>query len=95
MDSNETRLFRLISNNVRFGYGRCEINGRIVYFAFHGFPNRNDDFFTNVEITEDEFLKIEREYPVQISANSEQGLAFRSKYVDGHPVLLEGWNKLL
>ena len=88
-------LFRLISNNVRFGYGRRTVDGRIQYFAFHGFPNRNDDFFTNVEITEEEFHRIEKEYPEEINGNSKDGLAFREKYVDGHPVLLEGWSRLL
>lgn len=93
--ADDSYVFRLISNNVRFGYGRRTVDGRIQYFAFHGFPNRNDDYFTNVEITEEEFRMIEKEYPEQFSANSKEGLAFRAKYVDGHPVLLEGWGLLL
>ena len=93
--ADDSYIFRLISNNVRFGYGRRTVDGRIQYFAFHGFPNRNDDYFTNVEITEEEFHKIEVEYPEQICGDSKDGLAFRTKYVDGHPVLLEGWDRLL
>ena len=93
--AEDSYIFRLISNNVRFGYGRRIVDGKVQYFAFHGFPNRNDDYFTNVEITEEEFRRIEKEYPRQICGNSEDGLAFRAKYVDGHPVLLEGWSRLL
>ena len=93
--ADDSYIFRLISNNVRFGYGKRTIDGRIQYFAFPGFPNRNDDYFTNVEISEDEFHQIEQEYPTAICGDSKDGLAFRAKYVDGHPVLLEGWNRLL
>ena len=34
-------------------------------------------------------------YPAEIVADRETAEIFRNKYVDGHPVLLEGWNKLL
>ena len=95
MSDPKKYLFRLISNQVRFGYGYREFEGRIQYFAFHGYPNRNDDYFTNVEITEGEFLQIEKEYPEQFSANRDEAEVFRSKYVDGHPVILEGWCRLL
>ena len=95
MANDDSYEFRLISNNVRFGYGKRMVDGHMQYFAFHGFPNRNDDYFTNVEITEEEFHQIEKEYPEQICANGKEGLAFRNKYVDGHPVILEGWDRLL
>ncbi|MBR5176417.1 MAG: hypothetical protein IKW89_10890 [Bacteroidales bacterium] len=95
MNTPEKYLFRLISNQVRFGYGYREYEGRIQYFAFHGYPNRNDDFFTTAEINEGEFFQIEKEYPGEFSADWDQAEVFRSKYVDGHPVILEGWNKLL
>ena len=93
--ADDTYFFRMISNNNRFGYGRRVVDGRIQYFAFHGFPNRNDDYFTNVEITEEEFHQIEKEYPHEIFGKSEDGLRFRNKYVEGHKVLLEGWSRLL
>ena len=90
------RAFRVISNQVRFGCGfRTLPDGRRQYFAWHGYPNRNDDFFTTAEISEEEYWRIGREYPREISADRETAETFRNKFVDGHPVILEGWNKLL
>ncbi|MEE3397078.1 MAG: hypothetical protein VZR04_07050, partial [Succiniclasticum sp.] len=59
------------------------------------YPNRNDDFFTTTEISEREFLQIGSEYPREIQADRETAEIFRKKYIEGHKVLLEGWNKLL
>ena len=89
------RFFRLISNQVRFGCGYRTFMEKRQYFAFHGAPNRNDDYFTNTEISREEFEEIEREYPQAICADRETAERFRDKYVEGHRVLLEGWNKLL
>ena len=87
------RFGRVISNNVRFGYGYRPFEGRRQYYAWHGYPNRNDDYFTNAEITEAEFRQIEKEYPVEVSADRETAEIFRNKYVDGHKVIFEGWNR--
>ena len=80
---------------MRFGYGYRNYERRRQYYAWHGYPNRNDDYFTTAEISEAEFQQIEEEYPSEISADRETAEIFRNKYVDGHPVLFEGWNKLL
>ena len=95
MADSDERSFRVISNQVRFGCGYRTVEGRRQYFAWHGYPNRNDDFFTTAEISEKEYEQIGREYPGEISADRETAKEFRNKYVDGHPVLLEGWNRLL
>ena len=95
MGNRDERFFRVISNQVRFGYGYRTIEGREQYFAWHGYPSRNDDFFTTTEISEKEFLQIGSEYPQQIEADRETAEVFRNKYIEGHKVLLEGWNKLL
>ena len=87
--------FRVISNQVRFGYGYRTVEGKRQYFAWHGYPNRNDDFITTSEITESEFDEISRDYPKEIVADRQTAEIFRNKYVDGHPVILEGWNRLL
>ena len=92
---DKDHFFRVISNNVRFGCGYRKIGGRIQYFAWHGVPNRNDDYFTTSEITKAEFDEIERKYPKEISAGRDEGLKFADRYVAGHRVILEGWNKLL
>ena len=88
-------FFRTISNQVRFGCGYRMHEGRRQYFAWHGYPDRNSDYFTTSEISEDEFNRIAREYPKEIIADRETAERFRNKYVDGHPVLLEGEDRLL
>ena len=92
---SEDYKFHLISNQVRFGCGYRTVDGRRQYFAFHGQPDRNDDYFTNVEISEHEYREIMRRFPRQIIAGRDIGDPFRAKYIEGHTVLLEGCNRLL
>ena len=95
MDKSKDYYFRTISNQVRFGYGYRTVDGKRQYFAWHGYPNRNDDYFTTSEISEAEFDEISRKYPKEIVADRATAEIFRNRYVDGHIVLLEGWNRLL
>ena len=94
MKKDEEYCFRLISNQVRFGYGYRLADGRRQYFAWHGYPNRNDDYITTAEISAEEFSQIEIEYPHEIVADRKTAQKFRDKYVEGHPVLMEGWDML-
>ena len=87
--------FFLVSNQVRVGYGRKFIDDQLTFFAFHGVPNRNSDYFTNVQISADEFLSLHKTYPKEIVMYRPEADAFRLKYVDGHRVLLEGMDRLL
>lgn len=86
---------RVISTQVRFGYGYRTVDGRKQFFAWHGVPGRNDDFFTTAEITSEEYREIEREYPGEIIADRETAERFNEKYVKDHPVLLQAWNRTL
>ena len=88
-------FFRVISNQVRFGCGYRQLEGGRQYFAWHGYPDRNSDYFTTSEITKQEFENIQKEYPREICADRETAELFRNKYVDGHPVVLEGMDRLL
>lgn len=94
MDDNKSCL-RVISNGVRFGCGWRRYMECKQFFAWYGSPNRNDDFIITTEISEEEYVKIDMEYPEEIMANLETANLFRQKYIEGHTVLLEGWNKLL
>ena len=87
--------FRVISNQVRFGCGYRTVDGRRQYFAWHGYPSRNDDYCTTTEISETEYEQIGREYPREIIADRETAERFRRKYIENHTVILEGWNRLL
>lgn len=95
MNKNKDQFFRVISNQVRFGCGYRTHEGRRQFFAWHGYPDKNSDYFTTSEISEAEFDEINKKYPKEIIANREKAEAFRNKYVDGHPVILEGWDRLL
>ena len=94
-DNNKDYFFRVISNQVRFGCGYRTVDGKRQYFAWHGYPDRNSDYITTSEISENEFDEINRKYPKEIIANREKAEVFRNKYVNGHPVILEGWDRLL
>ena len=86
---------RVISNQVRFGYGYRTYLSEKQYFAWHGYPNRNDDYITYAEISGKEFDRIGEEYPKDLDADRETAEIFRKKYVDGHKILAEGWNVIL
>ena len=94
-DNNKDYFFRVISNQVRFGCGFRTVDGKRQYFAWHGYPDRNSDYITTSEISESEFDEINKKYPKEIIANREKAEVFRNKYVNGHPIILEGWDRLL
>ena len=94
MKKNDDYCFRVISNQVRFGCGYRLVDGRRQYFAWHGYPDRNDDYITTSEISEEEFRQIAKEYPHEIIANRDKAQRFRDKYIEGHPVIMEGLNRL-
>ena len=95
MSNGGERYFRVISTQVRFGCGYRTVDGEKQFFAWHGYPSRNDDFFTTAEISRAEFEQIATEYPKELTADRDTAQVFRDKYVEGHRVLLEGWNQLL
>ncbi|MBR4826469.1 MAG: hypothetical protein IKZ91_01120 [Bacteroidales bacterium] len=86
--------FNIIGQNVRFGFGYRTVEGNRQYFAFYGFPNRNDDYFYNAEISLEEYHEIKRRYVPDFDFDP-RGEAFYEKYVKDHPILLEGWSRLL
>lgn len=94
MDENKIYL-RVISNGVRFGCGWRVYMKCKQFFAWYGSPNCNDDYVTTTEISEEEYVQISTEYPYDIAANLETANLFRQKYIEGHTVLLQGWNKML
>ena len=55
VDKTKNYYFRTISNQVRFGYGFRMVEGKRQFFAWHGYPDRNSDYITTSEITEEEF----------------------------------------
>ena len=85
----------VISNGVRFGCGFRINLGSKQFFAWHGSPKCNDDYIITTEINEEEYKQIGVEYPDEIIADLETADLFRKKYIEGHAVILEGWNVCL
>lgn len=86
---------RVISDGIRFGCGLRFNENCWQFFAWYGYPNRNDDYIITTEISQDEFKQINIDYPKSIVANEEEGKVFNKKCIEGHKVLLEEWNKHL
>jgi len=93
-DAEENYEFYLISNQCRFGCGYRTVEGGRQYFAFHGVPNRNSDYFVNVQISEEEYKQIKSQWPKR-SYSSAEAAPFKRRFIDGHMVLLEGEDRLL
>ena len=82
MSDFDGRWFRVISDQVRFGCGYRTVDGKKQFFAWHGYPSRNDDFFTTAEISWAEFEQIAREYPKELSADRDSAQVFRDSAPD-------------
>ena len=90
-DGNLKKYIRVISNGVRFGVGYIdELHKERQYFAFHGQPSRNEDYFITTRISGSDCFRIEKDFPVGCDKAEE----FRRKYIEGHKVMMEGWDKL-
>lgn len=82
--------YNFISCGYRFGV--AALSNR--YIAFHGQPNRNDDFYTVTEISNTEYQEILTKAPTIIEnrcASSETAQLFFNRFINGRPVLYEGW----
>ena len=72
MENDKDYCFRVISNQVRFGCGYRAVSGKRQYFAWHGYPDRNSDYFTTAEISERNVNEKNKKYPKEIIASREQ-----------------------
>lgn len=57
-------------------------------------PDYYEDDCLVFYMTEEEFLQINWEYPGKFDVGQEHYMPFKEKYIDGHPLILEGWNQL-
>lgn len=62
------------------------------YFAVHGYPNRNDDYYTIARVTEQEYDEMVRVYAPLGSQSNPTAETFRNKYVEKHTQVYEGWD---
>lgn len=82
--------YEYLSKSYRFGVAK----GNNIFLAFHGEPNKNDDYYTITEISEDEYKYILEKYQAIIvdkCADKAISDRFRNAYILNKSMLYEGW----
>lgn len=84
--------YQPFSNQIRYGVASGRMDGRRMYFAFHGSPSRNDDYYVVTSISEQEYDEACRIYGPMGSQGRETGDKYCETFINGHTVLCEGWS---
>ena len=85
--------YTFIAFNRRYGYAVTKEGYDRMCFAFHGTPNRNDDYYVMTVITEDELqIIIEKYSRLRGNVIDKAEGEFREKFVDNHTEIFEGYN---
>lgn len=86
----ENNYHRFIGYGIRYGYGYRIVSDKRQYYAFHGTPIGNSDFFIYWEISEAEFKKIETEFPENYESSFNDAESFKNRFLKHHKALLAG-----
>ena len=84
--------YRIFSNSIRYGVARSVENAAHCYFAVHGCPSRNDDYFTIARVSEREYDEMVRVYEPLGSQSGPTAERFCDEYVKGRALVYEGWD---
>lgn len=84
--------YTMFSNSIRYGVAKSIDGQPPYYFAVHGYPNRNDDYYTIASVTEQEYDEMMRIYEPLGSQSNPTAEIFRNKYVENHQQVYEGMN---
>lgn len=84
--------YTMFSNCSRYGVAKAIDEQRPCYFAVHGSPSRNDDYYTIARVTGQEYDEMMRDYAPLGSQSNPTAEMFRNKYVEDHVQVYEGWN---
>lgn len=84
--------YTMFSNSIRYGVAKAIDEQHPCYFAVHGYPNRNDDYYTIASVTEQEYDEMVRVYAPLGSQSNPTAEIFRNKYVENHTQVYEGWH---
>lgn len=87
-----TVAYTMFSNSIRYGVAKAIDERNPCYFAVHGYPNRNDDYYTIARVTEQEYDEMVRVYAPLGSQSNPTAETFRNKYVEKHTQVYEGWD---
>lgn len=83
--------YTMFSNSIRYGVAKANDEHDPCYFAVHGYPSRNDDYYTIASVTEQEYDEMVRVYAPLGSQSNPTAEMFRNKYVENHTPVYEGW----
>lgn len=84
--------YTMFSNSIRYGVAKAIDAQHPYYFAAHGFPSRNDDYYTIARVTEQEYEEMVHIYAPLGSQSNPTAEMFRSEYVENHVQVYEGWH---
>ena len=84
--------YTMFSNSIRYGVAKAIDAQHPCYFAVHGYPNRNDDYYTIARVTEQEYEEMVHIYAPLGSQSNPTAEMFRSEYVENHVQVYEGWH---
>ena len=84
--------YTMFSNSIRYGVAKAIDEQHTYYFAVHGYPSRNDDYYTIARVTEQEYDEMVRVYAPLGSQSNPTAEMFRNKYVESHVQVYEGWH---
>ncbi len=84
--------YTMFSNSIRYGVAKAIDEQHPCFFAIHGYPSRNDDYYTIASVTEQEYDEMVRVYAPLGSQSNPTAEMFRNKYVENHSQVYEGWN---
>lgn len=84
--------YTMFSNSIRYGVAKAIDEQHPCYFAVHGYPNRNDDYYTIASVAEQEYDEMVRVYAPLGSQSNPTAEIFRNKFVENHTQVYEGWH---
>lgn len=84
--------YTIFSNSIRYGVAKAVDEHNPCYFAIHGYPDRNDDYFTIALVSEQEYNEMKEVYAPMGSQSNPTAEDFRNKYVENHMQVYEGRN---
>ena len=82
--------YTMFSNSIRYGVAKSIDKHHPCYFSVHGYPNRNDDYYTIAKVSEQEYDEMIQVYAPMGSQSNPIAEMFRNKYVENHVPVYQG-----
>lgn len=82
--------YTIFSNSIRYGVAKAVDEHHPYYFSVHGYPNRNDDYFSIAMVSAQEYDEMVQVYAPMGSQSNPTAEIFRNMYVGNHTLVYEG-----